>query len=78
MGGTIVGLSLCLMIFESWSFLLTITYSFHVILIHTLSQELLEYKEKFGDCDVAIRKGFEEYKQLANWAGLMRVRVSYS
>lgn len=34
--------------------------------------ELLQYKEKFGNCDVAVRKGFEEYKQLANWAGLQR------
>jgi len=34
--------------------------------------ELLQYKEKFGNTDVAVRKGFEEYKQLANWAGLMR------
>lgn len=31
-------------------------------------------KEKYGNCDVAVRKGFEQYKQLANWAGLMRVR----
>lgn len=38
------------------------------------SNELLQYKEKHGNCDVAIRKGFEEYKQLANWAGLQRVR----
>jgi len=32
-------------------------------------------KEKYGNCDVAVRKGFEQYKQLANWAGLMRVRT---
>lgn len=40
------------------------------------SQELLAYKEKFGNVDVAVRKGFEAYKQLANWAGLQRVSVS--
>lgn len=34
--------------------------------------ELLQYKEKHGNTDVAVRKGFEEYKQLANWAGLQR------
>mmetsp|Transcript_10065 Transcript_10065/g.18107 ORF Transcript_10065/g.18107 Transcript_10065/m.18107 type:complete len:601 (-) Transcript_10065:190-1992(-) len=34
--------------------------------------ELLQYKEKQGNTDVAVRKGFEEYKQLANWAGLQR------
>lgn len=34
--------------------------------------ELLQYKEKYGNTDVAVRKGFEEYKQLANWAGLQR------
>eukprot|EP00584_Thalassiosira_punctigera_P022558 CAMPEP_0172567880 /NCGR_PEP_ID=MMETSP1067-20121228/117597_1 /TAXON_ID=265564 ORGANISM="Thalassiosira punctigera, Strain Tpunct2005C2" /NCGR_SAMPLE_ID=MMETSP1067 /ASSEMBLY_ACC=CAM_ASM_000444 /LENGTH=522 /DNA_ID=CAMNT_0013359327 /DNA_START=74 /DNA_END=1642 /DNA_ORIENTATION=+ len=34
--------------------------------------ELLQYKEKHGNCDVAVRKGYEEYKQLANWAGLQR------
>jgi hypothetical protein len=30
------------------------------------------YKEKYGNCDAAVRKGFESYKTLANWAGLMR------
>jgi len=34
--------------------------------------ELLQYKEKHGNTDIAVRKGFEEYKQLANWAGLQR------
>ncbi|KAL7538248.1 hypothetical protein ACHAXR_008422 [Thalassiosira sp. AJA248-18] len=34
--------------------------------------ELLQYKGKHGNCDVAVRKGYEEYKQLANWAGLQR------
>ena len=37
-----------------------------------VSNELLQYKDKHGNCDVAVRKGFEEYKQLANWAGLQR------
>lgn len=40
------------------------------------SNELLQYKEKHGNCDVAVRKGFEEYKQLANWAGLQRVSTT--
>jgi len=34
--------------------------------------ELLQYREKFGNTDVAIRKGFEAYKPLASWAGLQR------
>lgn len=34
--------------------------------------ELVAYKEKFGNCEIAVRKGFEKYKTLANWAGLMR------
>ena len=34
--------------------------------------DLLDYKAKHGNCDIAIRKCFEEYKQLANWAGLQR------
>ena len=34
--------------------------------------ELVEFKQKHGNCDVAVRKGFEEFKQLANWAGLQR------
>jgi hypothetical protein len=34
--------------------------------------ELVAYKEKYNNCDVAVRKGFENYKSLANWAGLMR------
>ena len=38
---------------------------------------MLRYKEKFGNCDIAVRKGLEEYKQLANWAGLQRVSDLY-
>ncbi|EJK70073.1 hypothetical protein THAOC_08603 [Thalassiosira oceanica] len=36
--------------------------------------ELLAYKARHGNCDVAVRKGkeFEQYKQLANWASLQR------
>ncbi|KAL7554268.1 hypothetical protein ACHAWF_017712, partial [Thalassiosira exigua] len=37
-------------------------------------QELVEFKEKHGHSDVAQRKGFEEYRKLANWAGLQRRR----
>lgn len=37
-----------------------------------LSNELCQFKEKFGHCDAVVRKGLEEYKQLASWTGLQR------
>ena len=46
------------------------------LLLSLDSDELLQYKEKQGNTDVAVRKGFEEYKQLANWAGLQRVSIA--
>jgi hypothetical protein len=41
--------------------------------------ELAEYKARFGNCDVVYKKvkngdGNDEYKQLASWVSLQRVK----
>jgi hypothetical protein len=37
--------------------------------------DLLAYKERFGNCDVKERRGDHEYKKLAGWVGLQRCVV---